>query len=98
MGKAIGMVEFQTVSAGMNGADTMIKTAEVEVVECATVCPGKYIVIISGELSAVKASVDAAKAKFTSKVIDLIPASSPSSESKTVSVKPFLSAHLEYIR
>ena len=70
MGKAIGMVEFQTVSTGMNGADTMIKTAEVEIVECSTVCPGKYIVIISGEISAVKASVDAAKAKFAQKVID----------------------------
>ena len=70
MGKAIGMVEFQTVSTGINGADTMIKTSDVEVMECATVCPGKYIVIISGELSAVKASVDAATTKFTDKVID----------------------------
>ncbi|MBQ4154367.1 MAG: BMC domain-containing protein [Clostridia bacterium] len=70
MAKAIGMVEFITVSAGMTGADTMIKTAEVEVVEAATVCPGKYIVIISGELSAVKASVEAAKAKAEQKVID----------------------------
>ncbi len=70
MGKSIGMVEFTTVSAGMTGADTMIKTAEVDVVECATVCPGKYIVIISGELSAVKAAVDAAKIKADSKVID----------------------------
>lgn len=70
MGKAIGMVEFQTVSAGMRGADTMIKTSEVEVMECATVCPGKYIVIISGEISAVKASVDAAKLGDSEKVID----------------------------
>ena len=35
---------------------------------------------------------------FTWKVIDLIPASSPSSESSTSRVKPFLSAHFEYIR
>lgn len=70
MGKAIGMVEFQTVSTGMSGADTMIKTAEVDIIECSTVCPGKYIVIISGELSAVKASVDAAKSKYGAKVID----------------------------
>ena len=70
MGKAIGMVEFQTVSTGMNGADTMIKTAEVDVIECATVCPGKYIVIISGEISAVKAAVDSAKSRFNEKVID----------------------------
>ncbi len=70
MGKSIGMVEFVTVSAGMSGADTMIKTAEIEIIECATVCPGKYIVIISGELSAVKASVEAAKSKDTHHVID----------------------------
>ena len=70
MATAIGMVEFMTVSSGMRGADTMIKTAEVEVVESATVCPGKYIVIISGDLSAVKASVEAAKVQAPEKVID----------------------------
>ena len=41
MAKAIGMVEFVTVSAGIAGADTITKTAEIEIVECATVCPGK---------------------------------------------------------
>ncbi len=70
MSKAIGMAEFSTVSAGIASADLMVKTAEVEVIESATVCPGKYIVIISGELSAVKASVDAAKAFKPEKVID----------------------------
>lgn len=70
MSKAIGMAEFSTVSAGITGADRMIKTAEVEVIESATVCPGKYIVIISGELSAVKASVEAAKTFQPERVID----------------------------
>ena len=70
MGKAIGMVEFMTVSAGMTGADTMLKTAEVDIIESATVCPGKYMVIISGELSAVKASIEASKEKNPQKVID----------------------------
>ena len=70
MSKAIGMAEFSTVSAGIASADLMVKTAEVEGIESATVCPGKYIVIISGELSAVKASVDAAKAFKPEKVID----------------------------
>ncbi len=70
MSKAIGMAEFSTVSAGIASADLMVKTAEVEVIESATGCPCKYIVIISGELSAVKASVDAAKAFKPEKVID----------------------------
>lgn len=70
MSRALGMAEFATVSAGIQGADLMIKTAEVEVIESATVCPGKYIVIIAGELSAVKASVEAAKAAKGDKIID----------------------------
>lgn len=58
MSKAIGMVEYKTVSSGMFAADLMLKTAAVEIIEAQTVCPGKYIVILSGDLSAVNASVD----------------------------------------
>ncbi len=70
MSKSIGMVEYSTVSAGIAAADTMLKTAEVDVIEAQTVCPGKYIAIITGELSAVKAAVDASKVKFSDKLID----------------------------
>lgn len=70
MGKAIGMVELATVACGIGAADTLVKTAEVEVLEAQTVCPGKYIVLVSGELSAVRSAVDAAKLKFNNKVID----------------------------
>ncbi len=69
MSKAIGMVELLTVSAGIQSADMMLKTAEVEVVESQPVCPGKYIVIITGDLSAVKASVDSVKTRFESNLM-----------------------------
>ena len=58
MSKAIGMVEYKTVSAGITAVDAMVKTSEVSIIEAQTVCPGKYIAIISGDLSAVKAAVD----------------------------------------
>ena len=70
MSKAIGMTEYQTVSTGIEAADLMIKTADVDVIEAQVVCPGKYIIIISGELSAVRASVDAASQRFGEKQID----------------------------
>lgn len=70
MAKALGMVEYATVSLGIAAADTMLKTAEVEVIEAQTVCPGKYIAIIAGDLSAVKAAVDASKTRFGEKLID----------------------------
>ena len=62
MSKAIGMVEYKTVSAGVVAADAMVKTSEVSIIEAQTVCPGKYIVIISGDLSAVNAAVETSKA------------------------------------
>ena len=61
MSKAIGVVEYKTVSAGVVAADAMVKTSDVSVIEAQTVCPGKYIVIITGALSAVDAAVGTAK-------------------------------------
>ena len=70
MSKAIGMVEYRTVSTGVQAADIMLKTSSVEILESSVVCPGKYIVIITGDLSAVKAAVDASKTRFAAELID----------------------------
>ena len=60
MSRAIGMIEFKTVCAGITATDIMVKTSEVDIIEAQTVCPGKYIAIVTGDLSAVKAAVEAA--------------------------------------
>lgn len=70
MSKAIGMVEYQTVSKGIQAADLILKTAQVELIEAQTVCPGKYIVILTGDLSAVSASIEASREKFGEDLID----------------------------
>ena len=70
MNKAIGMVEFKTVSAGMRAADRMVKTAEVDLLQADTVCPGKFLALISGDLSAVNAAVEAACVQDPEQLID----------------------------
>ena len=70
MNKALGMVEYTTVSSGMQAADLIVKTAEVEILEASTVCPGKYLVTFAGGLSAVRASIDACRKKLPSRLID----------------------------
>ncbi len=70
MQKAIGMIEFKTVSAGITAADQMVKTAEVEILEAQTVCPGKYIALVAGDLSAVKAAVERARAVRPDEMVD----------------------------
>lgn len=70
MSRAIGMIEFKTVAAGITAADQMVKTAQVELLEAQTVCPGKYIALIAGDLSAVRAAVERAEATRPDELID----------------------------
>lgn len=61
MQKAIGMIELKTVASGITAADIMVKTSDVDIIEAQVVCPGKYIALITGDLSAVKAAIEAAE-------------------------------------
>ena len=70
MQKAIGMIELKTIAAGITVTDQMVKTADVELIEAQAVCPGKYIALISGDLSAVKSAVEAAKKVRPEELID----------------------------
>jgi microcompartment protein CcmL/EutN len=69
MAQAIGMIEMKTVSAGLTASDVMVKTASVKLLEAQVVCPGKYIALITGELSAVNSAIEAAS---VARPIDLI--------------------------
>lgn len=70
MGKALGLIEYKTVASGITAADLMVKTAEVDVLQAEAVCPGKYFVLIEGDLSAVRAAVDAASKSLPEQLID----------------------------
>lgn len=70
MGKAIGLVEYKTVSSGIFAADLLVKTANVDIIQAETVCPGKYFALITGEIAAVKSAVDACKANCPDKLLD----------------------------
>lgn len=70
MKKALGMIEFKTVASGITATDRMLKTAEVDVLQANPVCPGKYLATICGELSSVKAAIDAAETAAPDMLID----------------------------
>ena len=80
MGKAIGVVEYKTVSSGITAADLMIKTSNIEIIQSTVVCPGKYIIIMTGELSSVSASIDAAKVQLGEQMVDSYLLGNPSEE------------------
>ena len=79
MGKAIGLIEYKTVSTGVMVADIMLKTAQVEIISAQTVCPGKYMVLFSGDLAAVNACIERARTDYSNHLIDCFVIGKPSS-------------------
>ncbi|MGD9900170.1 MAG: BMC domain-containing protein [Calditrichaceae bacterium] len=59
MGSAIGIVETSSIAKGFEVADAVLKRANVEIVVNRTICPGKYMVLIGGDVDAVNASIEA---------------------------------------
>lgn len=57
--RSIGMLEFNSIARGIESADAMVKASDIDLLEAKTMCPGKYMVIISGDVGAVDASVKA---------------------------------------
>ncbi|SKC81596.1 BMC domain-containing protein [Maledivibacter halophilus] len=68
--RTIGLLELNSIAKGIEVADNMIKAAEVELIRANSICPGKYIVLISGDVGAVKAAVEVGTEKGKEFVVD----------------------------
>ena len=67
---AIGFIELNSIAKGIEVADHMLKTANVEIVFSTATCPGKYITLIYGDVGSIENSVRAARSLGKEFVID----------------------------
>jgi microcompartment protein CcmL/EutN len=67
---SIGLIELGSIAAGYEVADAMLKAAEVEILLSRSICSGKYMVLIGGDVAAVRSSVDAGEIAGRGSVID----------------------------
>lgn len=67
---SIGLIELTSVAAGYEVGDAMLKAAEVEIILSRSICSGKYMVLVGGDVAAVKASVEAGTVTGRGCVID----------------------------
>lgn len=56
--RTIGMLELRSIAKGIESADAMLKAAQVDLIFNRTTCPGKYMIIVSGDVGSVKEAVD----------------------------------------
>lgn len=67
---AIGGVELSSVARGLDCADAMLKAAPVRILLSRSICPGKYIVLVSGEVGPVNAAVEAGSSRAAQALVD----------------------------
>lgn len=55
---SMGLIELSSIAAGFHVCDTMLKAADVELLLARSICSGKYIVLVRGDVAAVQSSVE----------------------------------------
>ena len=56
---SIGLIELTSIAAGYQACDAMLKAADVDLVLSRSICSGKYMVMVRGDVAAVQAAVSA---------------------------------------
>lgn len=67
---SIGLIELSSIAAGFLVADAMLKAAEVEIILSRSICSGKYMVLVGGDVAAVTSAVEAGATAGEGSVID----------------------------
>ena len=70
MTHALGMVETNCIAKGIEAGDAMLKAADVSLLSAQTACAGKYVVLVSGDVAAVKSSVESGAATAEETLVD----------------------------
>jgi microcompartment protein CcmL/EutN len=67
---ALALIETNSVAAGILAGDAMVKKAVVQLLEARPVCPGKYVVVIAGEVGPVRESWQVGVATAADALVD----------------------------
>ena len=67
---AIGLIELSSIAAGMQSADMMLKTSSIELILSRTICSGKYMVLVGGDVASVQAAISVVNEDLEEAIID----------------------------
>ena len=70
MMNSIGFLEMNSIAKGVEAADSILKTAAVELLFAKAGCPGKYYILFTGEVAAVQSSMETGCAIGGERVVD----------------------------
>jgi microcompartment protein CcmL/EutN len=69
---ALGLLELDSIAAGIEAGDAMAKRAPINVIRAGTVHPGKYLVLVGGAVADVEEALDAGREAGAAAVRDAV--------------------------
>ncbi len=69
---ALGLLEFESIAVGIAAGDAMAKRAPIRVLHAGTVHPGRYLVLVGGEVADVEESLQAGRAAGAEALVDMV--------------------------
>ena len=70
MYQAIGVIELKSIAKGIEATDAALKSAGISLVSARPACPGKFEMIITGNISNVTSALEHVKQRFGEKLVD----------------------------
>ena len=70
--ETIGILECSSIAKGVEAADAILKAAEVSLLYAKPVCPGKYTVLVCGDVAAVQAALEAGERTADGYLVDSV--------------------------
>jgi microcompartment protein CcmL/EutN len=67
---ALGLIELSSIAIGMLSLDAMVKRSPVEIIEARSASPGKYLILVGGEVAEVDEAMRAGLAVATPYLLD----------------------------
>lgn len=72
MEPALALIEFDSIAAGIQAGDAMVKKAPIARIVAGTVQPGHYLVLISGEVADVDEALKAGRELGGAQIVDTV--------------------------
>lgn len=69
---ALGLLELDSIAAGIEAGDAMAKRAPIDVIRAGTVHPGKYLVLVGGAVADVEEALAAGREVGGASVLDVV--------------------------
>ena len=70
MYRTVGVIELKSIAKGIEACDAALKSAGVRLISAHPACPGKYEIVLTGDIADVTAAIEHVKGRFDGGIID----------------------------